>query len=69
MNYSKSKSTKRFSYTIDRNDTAKQVGLWHARRVECRISALEQLPLLRVHSGRLGSRYAKATVLKEFCAV
>jgi hypothetical protein len=26
MNYSKSKSTKRFSYTIDRNDTAKQAG-------------------------------------------
>jgi hypothetical protein len=26
MNYTKSKSTKRFSYTINRNDTAKQAG-------------------------------------------
>ena len=26
MNYSKSKSTKRFEFTIDRNNTAKQAG-------------------------------------------
>jgi len=26
MNYTKSKSTKRFNYTINRNDTAKQAG-------------------------------------------
>ena len=26
MNYTKSKSTKRFNYTIERNDTAKQAG-------------------------------------------
>ena len=26
MNYTKSKSTKRFNYTISRNDTAKQAG-------------------------------------------
>lgn len=26
MNYSKSKTTKRFSYTVNRNDTAKQAG-------------------------------------------
>ena len=26
MNYSKTKSTKRFAYTVNRNDTAKQAG-------------------------------------------
>ena len=36
MNYSKTKSTKRFAYTVNRNDTAKQAG--------CNVVTIATLP-------------------------
>mmetsp|Transcript_33905 Transcript_33905/g.84937 ORF Transcript_33905/g.84937 Transcript_33905/m.84937 type:complete len:581 (-) Transcript_33905:28-1770(-) len=52
----------------DRDRRAHEPAAHQARRMQRRVAALEQLPLLRVHRRRLGRRDAKAAMLKQLGA-
>ena len=50
---------------VDGNDHPKHRALRHARNAQCRVSALEQLPLLWVHRCRLSCRNTEEMVAKQ----